>query len=237
MLSVSKLRRSVASERWAVLLADLVRNGCPLALRVRALLGSEPSVEMAALGLALQRAVELSWGPSDDLGEIAARLCACVESAELGVERGTESGPSAGAIGVAARGLWEALDTIAARGWKMGGADVPERLSAGLVRCGQALLAAQVRTALSRAHERGLVGTRLDSAIVMWQLGALELSDERALWLGGRRGVDMEYLREGVERAGLWNDAVCAELMERAGLMPIRRGGSGRIGLRRPLAA
>lgn len=219
MLTAAKIQRAVAKGAWEALLRDLVRNGRPLTIAALAQLNGPRSVEFAALGFVLQRAIELSWGMDADVEALAVRACASVESADL-----SPGGALPGAIAVMARGLWDVRDAAAARGWAWQVNGLGERVEAALVRCGHVLLEAQAHTAVHRRHERGLVGGRLDSAIVMWQLGGLDVGGERSLWLGSRGGVDLEYLRAAVDRVGLWNDDACAALMERAGLVPERSG-------------
>jgi hypothetical protein len=216
MLTVQRIARLVEGQRWTGLLEELFRNGRPLPLAARARLTEDAGASLAALGLGLQRAVELAYAPDDSLLMLADRLATVLNAGAVG-EAAASRPPNPAALAMAARGLADLLDAARDRGWAMGRGLSGERLRAALREAAYGLFAAQAHTGAVRPREHGLIGDGLDSALVLWQLmgrtGVMERLDPP---------VNLRALAAAADRAGLWRDADCAAILDLAVPRPER---------------
>lgn len=201
MMTVARIVRLAEQRENDRLLADLLRNGRPVPLAVRMRLSSVGGVEAAALGLALQRIVELTFIPDPHAFDIARTL------ADLQDEDGSFGTLASTATAVG--GLGALMAQIDAMRWRRDGRDA---------------LTDHVRSAITQALGRamkwlesqcvgGLAGDPIDSAIVVWQLGARTDDASRRLVAG---------LSEALFNAGAAHDRVLGPLLTRAAVETTR---------------
>lgn len=213
MLTVDRIAKLISAQRWSTLLDELLRNGRPLPLLARARLHDSANEPLCALGLGLQRAVELAYAPSDALLLIADRLASALgtTACALGASaRDAAQPPSTVAIAVGARALADLLDGARERGWAIAHSPVGERAAGALAHAAHQLHAAQVHTGAS-GRDRGLVGDLLDSALVLWQLAGRGGAAARV-----DPPVDLRALDRALDRRGAWRDRDCAIVLELA---------------------
>lgn len=162
MISLSQVERLRATGQWAQLVRRLMRNGRASSGRAVDHLTRVDGVRPAALGLALQRVVELTYGPTAQAAALAEDLLALQD--EGGLFRSFEPGVASNATpwaatAVALRGL---LDH--GRQLKEAKEPIPARLHRA-VRRGLAALA-------QGQGAGGLIGDDVTvSAVALWQLG------------------------------------------------------------------
>jgi hypothetical protein len=204
MMSVQKIERLVERGQTEALLEAVVQNGRPLPLGVRLRLGeSVASVRAAGLGLALQRVVELSYGPDPAALRIAERLLdqLCEVDGLEGPDR-----PSPASLVVALAGLEDLLAQLERFGHPAEGF-----VGEGLVHASAAVAHVLLEAAaLSNADPatRGLVGEAVDSAVVLWQLaGRARLADRL------RPGVELSQLQRAAVRHALWKQPHCGPVL------------------------
>ena len=158
MLSPNRLERLAANGEYDRLLADVLRNGrsIPLAARLRLC----EALPAAALGLALQRLLELTRRPTGAV---------CALAADLLDQQSEDGGFGAVAATAVAVSALTNLSQIAAY---VPGAVTPEfseRVGRAVEQGHHHLFAAQDRC--FGVDPAGLIGDGLDSALVYWQLG------------------------------------------------------------------
>lgn len=159
MLSLVQIQRLVAARDCRLLVDRVLSNGRLDSQAVRACLTSPQAVVTAALGLALQRACELTYGPTAIAADLAWRLLDQRRGDGL---FGTGPTPSIAASAVAIRGLLAFLDQ--SRAAARNGRQAPDAI-ADAVNSAIAALAELQR-------DDGLLGRdTTETAIVVWQLG------------------------------------------------------------------
>lgn len=163
MLSLNKIERLVELGHLQSLLDAVLANGRPLPVGVRARLTGDDDLGLAAMGLALQRATELSYLPTPGSWAIAGRIVGLLADCH-------HSGrASAGAVALALGGLSDVLDQADAAGVLVPAEilrAVEAAFEAGIYR----LFEAQAGLAAQHPAQAGLVGTPVDSALLTWQL-------------------------------------------------------------------
>lgn len=198
MLSVQRIERLAESGQFALLLEAVSRNGRWLPLPVRLRLSDEGSVELAALGLALQRCAELTHLTDPAMIELGDRLAERL--ADVTSPRATP-----GAVAAAMGGLL-ALRSHAA--------DCGTRLEAGLdLRIERALRqGAYSLFEAQSSRATGLIGDTIDAAILLWHL-AEPLGLREAL----SGSVRLEDFEHACRRCGVWRDANVQAVMRLTG--------------------
>jgi hypothetical protein len=183
MLTTDQIVRLVDARAYAPLLQRVFGNGrCPCrAMLLR--LSENGRAPAAALGLGLQRMVELTYRPGDEALPVTARLLGMQAASGL---FGGEDGGAVGVTAAALRGLLEWLDHSRADD---DAAASLRALAFATVQRGLAALA-------SRQRRCGSMGDGpVDAAIVLWQLrgrpesAAIRWSDLSA-WLDSARAGD-----------------------------------------------
>lgn len=148
MISLNRIQRLVAAELYAPLLEEVIANGRPVSLPARMRLSEPRGLPAAAIGLGLQRAIELTYGGAPVVRALLERL--------LKLQRDDGSFGSTAATAVA---IESALRARA--GWWL--SEMAPKLDA-VVGSGLAALAA-------RQQDNGLIGDDIDASILLWQLG------------------------------------------------------------------
>lgn len=225
MISLPRIARFADAQDFDRLLDEITRNGRPISLPVRLRLSEPAGIASAALGLALQRCIELTYRPMPISTGLASRLLDEMrEDGSFGTVAGT-------AIAVA--GLLAFRDQAWANARlrrAAGGQDdcTLERMETMLHQIDLGIAAAwhwlrqrqEQSAALRFDGPSGLIGDELDSAIVLWQLG-LEPRFARA--------VRFADLLDAVEDAGLVHERRTAPLLAR-----LTQSGSHRDGAAAP---
>jgi len=186
MISLNRIERLVCAGAWERIIDCVLDNGRSRNLALRLRLARAEAACPAALGLALQRCCELTYGPTPAAAGLAARLIHAQND----------------------RGLWRPAD--AGGGGSPGGASpgsLPAAAAAlrGLIEYRRQRLeaAATVDPALETAIDRGLhalaghqgedglIGDDgVDAAIVLWQLGGVAAFRERVRYFDLLEAVD-----------------------------------------------
>ena len=159
MISPNQIERMVAANAYGRLVGRILANGRCRSVEARTHLAQPPSAPAAALGLAVQRLCELTYGPSEMTARLVKRLLLLQQPDG---RFGETASPTAAATAVALRGLLAWRDQLE---------QAHHVLS----------------PALAAAIERGLVALsatlgddsksqtdRLDVEIILWQLGRCE---------------------------------------------------------------
>ncbi len=172
MMNASRIDRLVRADRLEQLLEEVLSNGRRLPLAARAVLHDGPALEMAAIGLALQRLVELTYTPQALSVSLAERLAAL-----LGEDQNDEPvNAAAGGARLVARAIATcAIDDLARQAAGTGvelSATLRAARETGVRMLGRAVFEAQALTAARDARREGLVGSGLVSCLVAWQLAA-----------------------------------------------------------------
>jgi hypothetical protein len=203
MLQVAKLLRLVENRRHGQVVDEVLRNGRPLPVAVRARLADAANVRLAALGLALQRTVELAYAPTADAETLAHEAVAAWQTRAAGAVAGTGE-PSAAAIAMLIAGLCDLLALAEASGGASGGVGggggcdlapgLSGRIRAVVREACYELSAAQAGSAVREPRNAGLVGDGLDSVVVsVWNHSILRPWSERSgAWsCGATRFADL----------------------------------------------
>lgn len=169
------------------LIEEVLENGRPLPLRARLRLTEPESLAGSALGLALQRLVELLRAPDERVRRLLDNLL------ERQREDGSFGPVAPTCIALGALLAWERA------GWS------DERLPAAIERSAHALFAAQERSWSERGGAQGLLGDALDSAVALWQLG-----HERRF----REAVRVNDLLDALDACAARSDGACAEVLD-----------------------
>lgn len=208
MISLPRLARLAEAREFDRLLDEVARNGRPLPLPVRLRLSQPDSLPAAATGLALQRVVQLTYRPSALIALLARTL--------LDLQQDDGSFGSTGATAIAVASLLALADQVRSipAAWarledRSGSARsaTREELEHAALRAMHALFEAQERTIGALIDgQTGLIGDKLDSAIVLWQLG----TDPRFAAM-----IRYEDLLASVVDAGIAHDRAAGPLVER----------------------
>lgn len=202
MISVARIERWAERGQFQALLDGVIQNGRAVPLAVRLRLSEPRTLEVAALGLGLQRVLELSYSPVPAAMLIGRQLAERL--AGLSGEA-MEDRPGPGAIAAGVVGLAGLRDQL-----RLFGHPGLERLEGLIERAlgeaNHAMLEAAARSDLSAAT-RGLVGDGVESAVVLWQ----------AALCGAEAGVplvvDLEALRRALVRTGAWKSGECVAVL------------------------
>ncbi len=220
MLSTHKIERLIDSADWSTLLEALVENGRPMPLALRLQLLEDASLPVAALGLALQRLVELTYAPSAPALEAAVRLSDLLHRA---VHTDTDAAPCGAAVALGAAGLAD----LARQADECGrGLAVPlaERIDASL-RASAWLLAQCLPAPAAGGPSGGRAAgpdAALDAAVVLWQA-----AHRPSLRMALERGVNVAALERDVRRLGWWKRSDCAAVLALAHTQGLPRGRGG----------
>lgn len=200
MLNLAKIERFVEAQRYEDLLEAVTENGRWLPLPVRVRLSGVESVELAALGLALQRATELAYGPAPVLADVADRLSEALAGA-------CAHRPTPGAVASAMSGLLAFQRHVAHTGQAVEPA-VRARVDAALRQGVYLLFEAQ------SASASGLIGDTIDAAMLQWHL-AEPLGFRATLEAGGL--VRVEDFERACRRTGAWKDSAVQQVLRATG--------------------
>lgn len=182
MFSLNQIERLMEVGAYQRLIDRILANGRCDVLEARRRLGEGGNARLAALGLALQRCCELTYGPT----EIGRQLAGELRLALLTGDNTLSMQPGAGALAVAARGLLDWIARLAQLDETDSDASIEHT---AVTRCLSLIGAAQDRS--------GLIGNdAAESAIVLWQLGE-HAHDEVAI----SPHVDLMRLRTAVMRS------------------------------------
>ncbi len=201
MINLPRMLRLVRAGEFDRLLNDSLRSNRLVPLRVRLRLSEPESLPAAAIGIALQRVVDLTYKPT----EITAALLESLLTRQRA--DGTFGNTGATVVAAAALGaVARQLDSLA--GLRAGRESMPEELS-------RQLHAALDRAAQALTLATGDFGGRLssfgaldpiDGAIILWRL-----VDHPRL----AAAANLERVLERAERRGLFHDPSSAPLLER----------------------
>ena len=166
MLTVKRVVQLIRTGRQAQAFDAVLANGRALPAEARARLARPSSLRMVAPALALQRVMELSYGPTPEAEELAATV---VREVEMAAGYGCGLEVAGGAVTGAVLAAWLAAASHAA-------ADptLTERAVAAL-RWLAGEIAAQQQRAAARPHTAapsGGMGDALDTSLVAWQLAS-----------------------------------------------------------------
>ncbi len=194
MISLPRITRLAAAQRFDVLLDEVLANGRPLPLALRLRLASDPETLPAiALALGLQRFLELTLGPTPQATALARAL--------LDRRR-----PGGSGFGDAAANAAALAALLALREHGSGGFGSPDDLEVAIDEAREAL-----RTTLHRSPStltgRPLLSDELDTCVVLWQLaGHADAADD----------LDLAALLTTLEDLGLRHDPALAPVLVRA---------------------
>lgn len=205
MISLSKIERWTFAERFSELLEAVLANGRPLPLSVRLRLSHPSSSRLASAGLALQRAIELSYFP----------VPASVQLARVVAEALAEDDPevSPAARAVAAAGLVDLVQQFGSCG-KTLAPDLEGLIEHGLGVFGRR--AFEAHAAASGTARDGLVGDELDTAVLLWQL-----AHRPGLGLLLEQFIRTPLLDRAARRLGLWRRADTGPLLALLAAPPV----------------
>lgn len=208
MLNLPRIARLAEAAEFERLLEEVLRNGRPVSLRVRIRLCEFEGLPAAALGLALQRIVQLTYRPTP-LSILLAQLL-------LAQRNSSGSFGSVSATAVALAALLAMSDQAASLPGGKSNADparaplrpamsaeIQEAIAGALHFLHQAQ---EDSTPVRPGESASLIGDELDSAIVLWQLGL----DPRFA-----RAVRFAELLGTLEDQGLRHDRATRPLLER----------------------
>lgn len=218
MISLPRISRLAAAQRFDTLLDDVLANGrqIPLALRMR--LGeSEAGLGSAALAFGLRRYLELTLGPTPQALAMARALLD-----RQGADGGFGSIASTAASVGALRCLEDHLG-----GWPASpepGGEAREVAARGrrAIEAGVAWLREAVASSPSTRRGRPMLGDERDTLIALWQLSDhADIADD----------LDLPVLLASLEDLGVRHDAALGAFLARA------EGALGTVGVRSTLAA
>jgi hypothetical protein len=189
MLTSNRIDRLVATGDFDRLLAHVLGNGRATPLAVRLRLSEASTLPAAALGLALQRLVELTFVPGEETELLVASL----------LDRQADDGSfgSTAATAVAVAGLQSFLDQLRPMRWYL---DSRRPRLESLIRRVETAIPAALITLDSVAEE----GDAEDVMIVAWQFGAMASLHQ---WPGFAR------VAVAVERHALRHDRSASRLL------------------------
>lgn len=219
MLSLRKVQTQVARGQWGAIVDAVLRNGRPVPVAVRLRLTEGGSICLAALALAVRRAVELTYGVAPEVGPLVNRLA--VELSRPRSEGGAD--PSLAAVAIAMGALQVALEHAAVPGdpaAAAGDGTVVDReaaetaLAIGAYRLHEAhVLAQHAARVAGRPASTALIGAHIDTAVLLGQLAEVPGLEARVA-----PPLRTAELRRAAARAGLWALPDCGALLEAAGL-------------------
>lgn len=170
MLNLTQIERLAQTNGWERLVERVLENGRGGLLAVRMRLALEEAIGPAAIGLGLQRACELTYGPTPLLEGLAARLVHMqrqdghfVSPDASPDSDGSSRRPSPAATAIAIRALLAWRDLLEAVALDASAAPLDRAIDRGLF----ALACAQREDG---GFGRGACDL-IESAIVLWQLG------------------------------------------------------------------
>lgn len=202
MISLPRVSRLADESAFDTLLDDIIRNGRPLPLSVRMRLSEPDTLPSAAMGLALQRVLELTYRPTPVSTTLLRGLLMCTR------EDGSFGSISATAVALAALSAFIAQLEALPGGCRGGSgryidADLEAALRNSAARA-TAHLGERWRAAQRVRGGRALLGDEIDTAIALWQL---------ALCPAFGRAVPVETLFASAEARGLGHDRRTAPLL------------------------
>ncbi len=220
MLNIRRIERLADTGQWEALIEALAANGRPLPLSVRLRLSEAPSATVAALGLALQRMTELTYAPTPEALEAAARLC---DQIHLAAQAQSAERPCGAAVAVAMAGLGDLARQANECGRGLA-APLAERIESSL-RASTWLLAQSFPPHTAQAAGAATGGrawgggsgaggseeggaSPIDAAVLLWQLGGradLRRRIEQVVQIGA--------IERDVRRLGWWKRADCAAVL------------------------
>ncbi len=208
MMNAGRIDRLVRADRIEQLLEEVLSNGRRLPLAARAVLHEAGSLEMASVGLALQRLVELTYTPRAVSVSLAERLAAGLEDFEQDSSGEIED---EGARLVARAIATCALDDLAGQAAGTGvelSAALRSARDAGVRGLGRALFEAQSVHAAHHPRRVGLVGTAIISCLVAWQLAG-----RAALTAELQHMARVDLLFRAIQTLNLGADRDCAGVL------------------------
>ncbi|HBS29326.1 MAG TPA: hypothetical protein DEB06_07715 [Phycisphaerales bacterium] len=207
MINMPRLVRLACDGHFDAMLGEVVRNGRPLPLSVRLRLSQPDSLAPAALGLALQRVLELTYRPTDTSVSLLRELLA------RALPDGSFGSVSATAIALAALlGFEHQVNSLPGARTGDGSRYIDPALRATLQRAiADALgrLGAQWALGERTDGHAALLGDDIDTAVVLWQL---------AFCPAFGRVVPLGALFESAEANGLLHDRRTAPLVSGSAL-------------------
>lgn len=207
MISLPRIARQMVEGQFDAILSDVVRNGRPLPLSVRLRLSEPEALPVSALGLALQRVLELTYRPTE---VSIALLRGLLDRAR---EDGSFGSLSATAVALASMLAFRAqIDALP--GVKSGAVDryLDPALDGALRRSIEGALGALSAAwdiAQDEAIGPALLGDEIDTAVALWQL---------AFAPAFGRAVPIAALFDAAEAHGLLHDRRTAPLLGSADL-------------------
>ncbi len=224
MINIRKIERLIDAGQWIDLIDALVANGRPMPLSLRLRLGEPDSVVMSALGLSLQRIVELTYTLGPEALETAARLC----DHFLAVPGTRAPRPCGAAVAIGAAALADLARQAEQCGRGLAG-PLADRIESSL-RAGTWLLAEALPAQAAGAAAGGRAGgaadhdaTALDAAVLLWQA-----ADRPALRAMLEGAVSLAAIERDVRRRGWWKRSDCAAVLaltQPAPVCPTRQSG------------
>lgn len=189
MLTTNRIDRLVSGGDYDRLMADVLNNGRTIPLAVKLRLSEESTLPAAALGLALQRLVELTFVPGEESELLVAAL----------LDRQTDDGSfgSTAATAVAVAGLQAFFDQSKPMRWYL---DARRPALQSLLRRVESAIPAALITLDSVAEEADAA----DVTILAWQLGGMGSLHS---WPGYAR------VARAVERHALRHDRSASRLL------------------------
>ncbi len=211
MINLPRIQSLAERREFERLLNEVLRSGRPLPLQVRLRLSEPGAVAAAGLALALQRALELTYRPTQVTVALLNALLG-EQHAEGGFGRDEEGHAHTAATGAslaALLGFLRQLESLpnarSTPGAYTGDPGLEQRLRQAIDPAIHSLYLAQQRSAgLGRLGRTGAIGDEVDSAIVLWQL---------ALEPRVAAGVDLEALASSVELGGLRHSRVTGAIL------------------------
>ncbi|HVZ93642.1 MAG TPA: hypothetical protein VG797_03945 [Phycisphaerales bacterium] len=201
MINLPKIIRLSRAGDFDRVFEESLRSARPIPLPVRLRLSAPHSVAASAIGLALQRVVDLTYMPTDVTREL---LTALIDRQQPDGSFGTLGATAVAAAALAA--VTRQVDSLSGlrAGQECMTAAERDQLRAAAVAACEALASACTLFG-------GRIGARLgmdpiDAAIVLWQAAP---SPRLAA------AADVDRLLESAERAGLFHDRSAAPLLER----------------------
>lgn len=197
MLTLSKIERLADAGEYSALLRAVTENGRQVPLPVRLRLEDEPSRQVAALGLALQRATELALRPSPVVVSLADRLSELLADPNM-------PPASPGAVAAAMGGLLAFRNHVSTTG------QLVEPIIRSRVE--NALRQGAYRLFEAQSASGGLIGDTIDAAILLWHL-----SEPLGLREAIQTCVRLDEFDRACRREGVWKDATVQAVMKLAG--------------------